>query len=219
MGAKSYPKPLTKRVEFIAVDVVHHSRKLTLGDIYKTSFDERPFRVIGFDDFEVFYDCLWSDNSWTFSGNFKGNVAFYRMSRDLFISRSKLIGHEELTDEERFYFRPELPMRFGRTRKVNWNSFNSKIIDSLKREFSSQIIPIQNIFLVPLSEKGGYKKGHILENKKEMSVFDIIKIAKEIQESVNGTESNGIGFYRLGYAKGLPSYAIGEYKDQAGILE
>lgn len=30
--------------------------------------------------------------------------------------------------------------------------------------------------------------------------------------------SAGIGFYRLGYQKGLPSYVIGEYLDRAGTM-
>ena len=33
--------------------------KLKLGEIYQTEVDDRPYRIIGLDDYEVFYDCLW----------------------------------------------------------------------------------------------------------------------------------------------------------------
>lgn len=59
----------------------------------------------------------------------------------------------------------------------------------------------------------------IVESKSELKKFDIILKAKEIQESVNDQKSNGIGFYRLGYEKGLPRYSIGEYFDRAGIMK
>ncbi|WP_348702916.1 hypothetical protein [Tenacibaculum sp. 190524A02b] len=109
-------------------------------------------------------------------------------------------------------------MRFGRTKKINWNSFDACGIENLKSEFSNQEINTNKIVLVPFGKKGGYQKGEIIESKSELSKFDIILKAKEIQESVNNQLSNGIGFYRLGYEKGLPRYLIGEYLDQAGIM-
>ena len=192
---------------------------MKLGDIYKTEFDERPFRIIGLDKHEVFYDCMWSDNNWTFSENFRIKTAFYRMSADIFKSKSKLIGHQELTEKELRYFRPDLPMRFGRTKKINWNSFNPESVENLKSEFSNRKINTDKIVLVPFGPKGGFKKGEILESKSLLTEFEIVLKAKEIQESVNNQKSNGIGFYRLGYEKGLPRYWIGEYFDRAGIIK
>jgi len=190
-----------------------------LGEIYKTEFDERPFRIIGLDEYEVFYDCLWSENNWTFSENYRGKSIFYRMSSDFFKSKSELIDFQELTEKEFKYFRPDLPMRLGRTKKVNWNSFDSYEIENLKFEFSNRKINTNKIVLVPFGKKGGNQKGEIIESKYELSEFDIILKAKEIQESVNDQKSNGIGFYRLGYEKGLPRYSIGEYLDKAGVMK
>jgi hypothetical protein len=192
---------------------------LKLGEIYKTEFDERPFRIIGLDDYEVFYDCLWSDNNWTFSGNFRGKSFFYRMATDIFKSKSEFIEQQELTEKELKYFRPDLPMRIGRTKKINWNSNDSNGIEKLESEFSKRKINADKIVLVPFDKKGGYQKGQIIENGTGLSEFDIILKAKEIQESVNDQISNGIGFYRLGYEKELPLYSIGEYLDRAGIMK
>lgn len=131
---------------------------MKLGEIYKTEFDERPYRIIGLDKHEIFYDCLWSDNNWTFSGNFRGKSAFYRMSTDLFESKSDLIDFKELTEKEFKYFRPDLPMRFGRTKTINWNSFDSDGIESLKSEFCNQKINTCEIVLVPFGKKAVIKK-------------------------------------------------------------
>lgn len=191
---------------------------MKLGEIYKTEFDERPFRIIGLDEYEVFYDCLWSENNWTFSEKFRGKSIFYRMSTDFFKSKSELIDFKELTEKELKYFRPDLPMRFGRTKKINWNSFDTDGIENLKSEFSNRKLNTNKIVLVPIGKKGGYQKGEIIESESKLSKLDIILKAKEIQESVNDQLSNGIGFYRLGYEKGLPRYSIGEYLDRAGIM-
>ena len=193
--------------------------ELKLGEIYKTEFDERPFRIIGIDKHEVFYDCLWSENNWTFSENFRGKSIFYRMSTDLFESKSELIDFQELTEKELKYFRPDLPMRMGRTKEFNWNSIDTNGIENLKSEFNHRKINANKIILVPFGKKGGYQKGQIIESESGLSEFDIVLNAKKIQESINDQLSNGIGFYRLGYEKGLPRYSIGEYLDRAGIMK
>jgi len=77
------------------------TEELTLGGIYKTEWDDRPFRIIGLDDVEVFYDCLWPhDNRWTFSGNFKKKCYFYRTSRQVFEKKSVQQDILPLTTEE-----------------------------------------------------------------------------------------------------------------------
>ena len=193
--------------------------KLNLGGIYQTEFDKRLFRIIGYDEYEVFYDCLWDNNKWIFSGNFTGKSIFFRMARTLFSQKSKFIEVLPLSDKEFKYFRPDLPLRFGRTNKVNWNTINTDDLTFLKNKFSPQKINTNKIIIVPYGPKGALKKGITIENlNKHINQFEIIKQAIKIQESENNQISNGIGFYRLGYEKGLPRYAIGEFIDQANIL-
>ncbi len=192
---------------------------LKIGGIYKTEFDNRLFRLIGLDDYEVFYDCQWSDDNWTFSGNFKGKSFFYRMSVDQFALKSDLIEIKELTDIEFKYFRPDLPMRFGRVKDINWNSIDSnglKLIDSF---FNGAKIGTDRIVLVPYGPKGALQKGVVIDSDNELTIFEIIKKAMIIQSDSNKAESKGIGFYRLGYEKGFPRYSIGEFLDKAGIMK
>jgi len=203
--------------------------KLKLGEIYKTEWDDRPFRVIGFDDIEVFYDCLWPhDNSWTFSGNFKKKCYFYRTSASLFIAKSKPLDYSPLTIAEQNAFRPDLPMRLGRTKEINWNAFDvinyKSFIEQTKilsdKSFWDYKLQTDKIVLIPYGNKDGLKKGTVVtaNNLSYFECSELIWKAKELQETVNNQISKGIGLYRIGFEKGLPSYYIGDYIDKAGLL-
>lgn len=203
---------------------------LEVGGIYLTEWDERPFRIIGLDNIEVFYDCLWlHDNSWTFSGNFKKKIYFYRTSSQLFAEKSRKQDHQPLTNDEKKFFRPDLLMRVGRIKDLSWNSFEQKNIQefenylnhSLKSEILKQKIETDEIVVLPFGQKGGIKKGEKLtaNNGEFFTLPELIWKAKSVQESVNPDKSNGIGLYRIGFEIGLPSYYIGEYLDKAGLIK
>lgn len=204
------------------------SEKLQLGQMYRTEWDERPYRVIGFDDTEIFYDCLWPhDNSWAFSGNFKKKCYFYRMPVPLFIAKATLIDFTPLTIEEQNFFRPDLPLRLCRTKEFHWNAFESDHYHSFKKDttelsdksFLNQKLMADKIVLIPLGNNGGLKKGTTVtaDNLNYFECSELIWKAKEIQEAVNHQVSAGIGLYRIGFEKGLPSYYIGEFLDKTGI--
>lgn len=203
---------------------------LEIGGIYLTEWDERPARIIGFDDIEVFYDCLWPhDNSWTFSGNFKKKCYFYRTSSQLFAEKSKKQDHQPLTNEEKRFFRPDLLMRVGRIKELSWHSFEQKTIhefenhlnNTLNAEAIQQKLEANEIVVLPFGQKGGIKKGEKLtaNNDEYFTLPELIWKSKSVQESAYPAESNGIGLYRIGFEKGLPSYYIGEYFDKAGLIK
>jgi hypothetical protein len=196
--------------------------KLTLGGVYKTEWDDRPFRIIGLDDVEVFYDCLWPhDNSWTFSGNFKKKCYFYRTSRQVFEKKSVQQDILPLTTEEQQAFRPDLPMRLGRSKVLSWNDFKVSDLKELPDNgFLQQGLQADKIVLLPYGIKGGLKKGTTVtaDNGSYLDCEELIWKAKRIQESVNNETSNGIGIYRIGFETRLPSFYIGQYIDSAGIM-
>jgi hypothetical protein len=197
--------------------------KLRIGEIYITEWDERPFRVIGFDDIEVFYDCIRSHHdSWAFSSNLKNNCSFYRTSTSFFISKSKPIDYLPITEAEQIVFRPDLPIRLCRSKDFNWIDFYSLTIKELqvKVENLTDTIQTEKLTLIPFGNKGGLKKGVIIsaDNSEYFEASELIWKAKEILKSVNSQISKGVGIYRLGFEKGYPSYYIGEYFDKAGLL-
>jgi|GEM_PF-3969058 len=54
---------------------------LVLGGLYRNDFNHGICRIIGLDEFEVFYDCDTYDDKWMFSGNFKKMYFFTGLSR------------------------------------------------------------------------------------------------------------------------------------------
>lgn len=198
---------------------------LKVGGIYKALFYneydhidavEETVRIIGLDKNEVFYDALWSENKWTFSGNLKRKSSFYRMPVTYFSSKAKQIDYKELSEEEHKCFRPDLPMRFGRSKTVDWKEIDEKGIKCLPSDIANQEVDSNKIMLVPHGPKGGIKKSVLVEGKTNLTVSEIVKTAIDIQKPIEGQENNGIGFFRFGFEKGLPSYYIGNYIDKAG---
>lgn len=202
---------------------------LEIGGIYKCDWDERPFRVIGLDEHEVFYDCMWSDGLWTFSGNFKKKCHFYRTSVKRFKNNLLPLDFLPLSEEEFKFFRADLPMRFGRSELYNWNDFKMDNFYDFKNELytntnnfkSEEILYTDRIILIPYGIKKGFLKGLLTcaDNNSFFNLAELIWKAKQIQEAVNHSKSEGIGIYRLGTEKGIPSYYIGGYYDLAGILK
>jgi hypothetical protein len=196
--------------------------KLTLGGIYKTNRDSSTARIIGLDDVEVFYDAYWPhDNTWTFSGKFKKKCYFYRTSRRLFADKSVQLDILPLTDEERQAFRPDLPMRLGRSKAISWNDFEiSELKELPDNSFLQQRLQADKIVLLPYGIRGGRKKGTAMtaDNGSYFDCEELISKAKRIQESVNNEISKGIGIYRIGFETNLPSFYIGQYIDSAEIM-
>jgi hypothetical protein len=201
---------------------------LQLGGLYQTHNDERPYRIIGLDAIEVFYDCLWREGLWTFSGNFKKKVFFYRMSNATFFNFSKKIGILPLSSEELSAFRPDLPMRLGRTKMLSWNNIEDTTqsdfessLENLCPELIAQSLRTNKIVLLPFGRKGGLKKGTIIQadNGSFIPIHELLWKAGQLQEAVNNQDSIGVGLYRLGFEKGIPSYYIGEFIDSAGICK
>lgn len=192
---------------------------MKLGEIYKAAWDGSIMRVIGFDEFEVLYDGFWEhDSSWAFASNMKKKCSFYRTSRNVFSEKAKLIEFNELTEEEFNVFRPDLTIRTCRLESASWTDGNFNFED-----FNSNMetIKTEKIWLYPFGPKGGFKKGELItaSNNKEFTISELLTSAKRIQESVNPNQSNGIGIYRTGIQKQIPSYYIGEYIDLAGIMK
>lgn len=202
---------------------------LEIGSVYQVEWDRRPYRVIGLDDVEVFYDCMIDEQSWIFSGNFGKKCFFYRTSVLVFGAKSTKIDHIPLSKEEQVFFRPDLTMRIGRTKQLNWNQMNfgtRNDLDhfihlNLPEDFTAQKVETNAIIVYPYGPAGGLKKGEkiIADNGTYFSAAELIWKSKEIQESVNRNPSDGIGLYRIGAEKGFPSYYIGEYLDKANLLK
>ena len=81
---------------------------------------------------------------------------------------------------------------------------------------------IPEIFLVPFGLKGGLKKSVLIKalNGTDFSGVELLWHAQNAQSPyINGKSEIGIGLHRLGFEKGIPSFYIGGYYDNAGVLK
>ena len=116
------------------------------------------------------------------------------------------------------YFRPDLPMRFGRNKDASWNNPDAMQEKMLQKEFGNITIDTDKIKLFPSGPGGGNKKSELIQGSPKLNVFEIRKIAKDLCKVHNSQPVSGIGFYRLGFQSGFPSYYIGGYVDKADIM-
>lgn len=203
--------------------------KIKLGEIYRTNWDGTIARIIGFDDYEVFYDGYGGhDDSWTFASNLKKKGSFYRTAMDVFLDQSKRIDFKELTKTEFDIFRPDLTIRTCRIKDLSWAdellASERKLAEYMSKNYSTHDFPIiqtEKIWLYPCGPKGGFKKGEIIKAKDNggFSTIELLVNASRIQREVNNNQTNGIGIYRIGIQRQIPSYYIGEYFDLAGIMK
>jgi hypothetical protein len=88
--------------------------------VLQPAFDERPIRVLTFDDREVMYDSWWPHKSaWGFT-SLKGRVSYYRIPRRFLLERSSYIRTDPLSGAELGFHRPDLPLRFGTSADIEW---------------------------------------------------------------------------------------------------
>lgn len=196
--------------------------ELQVGGIYRNNMTNEICRIIGFDEYTVHYDGYWElINKWTFSGNFKSVGVFHGALRKFFPERYRQIDYLPLTEEEHLMFRPDLPIALCLTNELSWNAFKIDNYNSFKEQISTfqnisflkRTLQANKIVLLPYGKKGGTKSGKLIsaDNNQFFESAELIWKAKEIQETVNNEISNGIGFFRSGYEKRVPSYYIKQY--------
>jgi hypothetical protein len=206
--------------------------KLISGGVYKTNFSEEPIRILRFDDIEVFYDSYWSSlNKWTFASSLKRSGTYYRLSTDFFLKNTTFLRYQPLTTEEIDTFRPDLPNRLCRNKQMYWTD---KIFDNLDdyKTYASQfgcdtsdnvVLPVPSITLNPFGAKGRITslKSTLIASvdKSGFSCIELLWLANNLQaEHSKHIVDKGVGIYRSGHSKKVPSYYIWGYYDMANNI-
>jgi hypothetical protein len=191
---------------------------MNLGDVFITEWDNSTVKVIGLDEFQVFYDAYTPhDNKWIFSENFNKTCYFYTAERIAFEQKSLFKGNEPLTDRELHYFQPELPFRLGRYSSISWDMD----VEGSLNNTNEPVLKANKIFLRPFGKNGTFKKASLLTSVNSEGFYEeeLILSAQQLQMDTGNAASNGIGIFRLGIEKGLPLYYIGSFIDNARIME
>lgn len=134
-----------------------------------------------------------------------------------FLSKATKFDFKQLTKQEKESFRPDLPMRFGRTKQVDWRKIAKNAVDCLPPAFLKRQINTNKIILIPFGPKGGLNKGVVVEGIDQLTLSEIVTAAIELHKPSRGQEYKGIAFFRFGSKKTLRSYKIVEFMDRAGF--
>jgi len=206
------------------------STLLLPGNVFLTSLDLNPVRVIMTDDIAVFYEVWWPHvKEWSYKTNLKKRAIYYRTSVNKFMSEATYFRNELLSQEEIDVHRPDLPLFLCRNDRISWTTAKYKTMEQFEKEnhialhhtISLRSLDIGKIILVPSGPDGGLKKGITIEAKNNTSFTctELLWNAQNIQADYISTKIEaGIGIFRQGFEKGVPTFYIGGFYDSAGLL-
>ena len=202
--------------------------KLSLGGVYTTSWEDRPMRVIAFDEFELFYDSWWEHkNDWGLRCH-NSKVAFFRCSTSRFAESANLIRVDPLTAQELEKYKLYLPLRLCRHKELKWFQKAFEILEDYISYWKQQkidlsensILEADKIILQPFGPTGGRKKSIVVnaDNGKYFSEAELLWKAHNIQAEYQTFIDNGVGLFRSGLSKQLAVYYIGGFYDLAETI-
>ena len=202
---------------------------LELGAVFQPEWDSRAIRILAFDAEQVMYDA-WSPHvsRWGID-SLSQKISYYRLPTTL-LKKARYLRTEEYTEIERSIHRPDLPFSFGRNNVLDWpetcpassRDFPGVSVGALS-EVESRLIQLDapKIFLSPFGPKGGPKPSVLItaENGRSFMVEEILWHAARLQFSHLRADkiTQGLGIYRTGIQKTLPSFYIWGAKSRMGI--
>lgn len=203
---------------------------LSPGNIFLTSLSIDPVRVIMGDLVWMVYEVWWKHcKDWSYKSSLKSKVSYYRASSDRFFKDAVHFGKEELSEEEIRIHRPDLPLYLCRSDLMSWSSKTYSTVKDFEQDKSFALqnlvsacdLKIGKVVLIPYGPKGGSKKGVVVEanNGMDFTCAELLWNAQNIQAPYSPpVDEKGVGIYRLGFQKGIPTYYIGGFIDSAGFM-
>jgi hypothetical protein len=205
---------------------------IKLGAVFKPDWDDRPIRVLAFDDVEVLYDSwLPHRQTWTFF-KLRGKAVYYRIPTAFVRAESTFLRMEPLTPTEFAFHRPDLPLRLCRFPNLQWTKDRYRSIESFAtaiKKLSPRIriaakgvaLAIPAVVLKPFGPKGSSKRGRVIEpqNDAGFSALELSWLAHNLQAPYVNDWDKGVGIYRSGFELGIPSYYLWGVSDMAGNVD
>ena len=201
---------------------------INLGDVLKENDGESIIKVIGVDEYEVFYDA-WLDHSKSWGLNKSRSAIFYRLERAFCLNHYSFIRNEPLDEKELTKFSPQLPHRTANLIEWSWNQTEYKTLEEFKEQIGDlakelklqEHIKADKLMIIPLGANGGHKPKVALapENGESFSPIELLWKSHNIQAKYKTNIQSGVGIYRLGISNKVPSYYLGGKGDNAGNFE
>ena len=181
---------------------------ITLGAVFQSDWSQEPVRVIAFDAHVVMYDTWWSHRGAWGMSKLLGNYSYYRLQRSYFEEHVSLLRVDPFSEKEALVHRPDLPFAFGVCQSLSWYE---KWPDSVRAE-NEETLQTPAIYLAPFGPRDSSKSAVLVQaaNGLSFSEAELLLAAKSIQEPhIRELRlTSGVGIYRSGIQKRLPSYYL-----------
>jgi hypothetical protein len=160
----------------------------------------------------------------------RGRAGYYRDYTALFLDGAEKLRVEEPNARFLATHRPDLPLRFGRSSRLQWAetpfstpaAFEAHVRQAEPASFEEPALLADRLVLIPRSRNGAMLRPLLVqaENGKALTLLELLWHAQQHQRPLKQDPTGGIGFYRSGIEKkGVPSYFIGGFMDPAGALK
>jgi hypothetical protein len=186
--------------------------ELELGSVFIFSDEPEPSRVLFVNHDVVMYDAWWSHRSdWGMADISKvrrGAWSYYITERSIVLERAAYVRTEPLSAKEAAIHRPDLPFAIGQGFAASWSSVRTEAEDA----FADNVVAVARVYLTPYGPKGGDKRSVLVEadNGSSFTIAELMRKAFAAQAPYVGDEmpTAGVGVYRLGLRRGVPSYYL-----------
>lgn len=191
------------------------------GAVFQTEWDSRPIRVISFDEQQVMYDSWWPHLPGWGITSVNSTIAYYRLPTPLLLSKAKYLRTEQYSEAELSIHRPDLPHAFARSAVLEWPMRSPATVEEFPNGLSRlnpgeygqpHALDAAKIYLEPFGPKGSSKPGVLIEaaNGTGFGVEEILWHAARLQSQYlrEIKVTAGVGIYRSGIRRKLPSYYI-----------
>ncbi|MFT7157947.1 MAG: hypothetical protein ACI8Q1_002972 [Parvicella sp.] len=183
------------------------------GDIYRFSNEHATcvVRIFVFDDDIVYLD-HWSESSKSWLKIGHSTIVFSSIYTISMKKHAKLIDRLDFTDVELSKIRPDLPVKLGVNKKLDWKLSKGEFDKALiKLGYKDHVFKINKICFFTIGRKDGFnKKPHYLTSDGEdLSLYEILIFAYNTHNEFGKALFEGIGIYRIGYNNKVPSFYIG----------
>lgn len=199
---------------------------LEVGAVFEVTSDERPVRLIAFDAVEVFYEVQWHDGRWEAEGR-RARIIYYRNETWRFLERATKLRVDPPSAEFLAIHRPDLPLRFACTPKVDWleqpcatrDEFVAYLARTDPMLLEKPNLPTTRIMIVPYTPRGAPRTPVLVSSDQNLSLVDILWRAHQLQRPFKDAKRRGIGFYRKGLeSRGVPSFALMHYIPRGSLI-
>ncbi|MGH8018521.1 MAG: hypothetical protein ACREIA_09560, partial [Opitutaceae bacterium] len=198
---------------------------LCLGAVFKRDSrgDDLEERVIAFDARNVFYETRHPGQTDWSARPRRGRIGYYGSDTAWFLHEARLVRVEEPSAVDLARHRPDLPLRFGESDRVEWEkrSFDShEHFAAWLDEKDSSLLrqPALEAACIALLPYSGLSIGKPVFVEADLGtsvgMLELLWRGCQARQTMRGKRQSGIGFYRLGLEKGdVPSYLVGGLRD------